>query len=363
MSKQPESEANPILEDQLGLDQEPAEAPLLNDTTIDAKADSSSNVDSLTSTATKPRWYKNPKFIALGIGLILILVGGVILLGWRNRQAQSQWMSQSWQSLQQAADKVSQEAEHSSYDSFDGVRTSLTDMQHKTEDVLAASQRQPTLLVGSSDLKQFTGAVTALKDYNAKARAEADDLSKVDDQDLNELSSLGSKAKVTVEASRAEIPAMKEPIPDNYYKLSSRYKDVIEAHQTAEDEASAKDSATKSEAEQARQDQADAQEAVTRWTQAYVSGDVNAMKQYMTTGFNKDFNFTEVTGSYRQYNYPTTFRRISADKKSDHFEIIESITFITKSDYTADTNYSNNYTFYVTKDATTKKWLVNARQP
>ena len=366
MSKQTESESNPILEDQLGLDEQPAEAPLLNDVEVGlvTPTQTGSDADSLAPDVIKRRWYKKPKLMAaLGVGALAVLASSLILLGWRNQQIQSQWMSQSWQSLQQAADTVTQESQHSSYDSFDGVRSSLTDMQHKTEEVLTASQDQPTILTNSSDLKVFTEAVTTLKNYTTKAREEADDLSKVDDQALSELSALGSKAKITVEASRAKVSVMKEPLPEYFYKLSDRYKDVIESHQTAEDEVAAKDSASKSAAEQAAQDQTDAQEAVTRWTQAYVAGDATAMKQYMTPGFNKEFNFTEVTGSYRSYNYPTTFRRVSVDKKTDHFEVVESITFVTKSDYTADTNYSNNYTFFVTKDSSSKKWLVNARQP
>ena len=89
---------------------------------------------------------------------------------------------------------------------------------------------------------------------------------------------------------------------------------------------------------------------------------MNDMKRWMTAAYAKEYDFSEVTSSYRPTNYPVSYRRVSTEKKGDQYEIVEAITYVTKSDYAPDTNYTQTFVFLVSQDSTSKRWLVNSRR-
>lgn len=367
---------DPILEDQLGLgndteDSEALDKPTKKSDTAESSESSQNRPDTsdeLTDGLAKPKpvelrpWYKRPKIWGIITGVTVVIVAILLgLLSWFNSRAQAAWLQDQWRIVGQKSERVVQESERGRYDSFDDTVRALTDLQDTLDDGLTDSQKQPTFLVAGSNLVTYRSTLDELKKYTAKARDEANDLQNVGTAELEDLKSSATQAKLAVEQARDTIKSLGPDLPSGYFALDARYKTVIDEHIASEDEAKAKENASKSKEEQAKQNQADAEAVVTSWIQAYIAAKPTDMKKYMTTAFASEFNFTEVTGSYRQYNYPTTFRRVSTDLKSDYYQIGTAITFVTKSDYTADTNYVNNYTFSVTQDKTSKKWLVNAR--
>ena len=366
----------PILEDQLGLDDFEANALDAIDPENQKKSEplkqEPTNVDDsiVKDNFSKPPvtdlrvWYKRPKILALIGGAVVLVIGGLLAgMAWRNSQVQLSWKDDQWRIIRQAADHVVDASDHGTYDNFNDAKRALTEMSDKLENTISDSQKQPTFLTSSSNLEIFRTTLSTVKTYIDKAKDQAGDLSRVSSSDLDDLKSLATQAKLKVDAAQTSGPKLSGGLPNGIYLLNERYNTLIDAHKSSQDEKLAKEEAAKSKEDQAKADQANAEEAISRWTQAYIAGSVSEMKKYMTPAFANEYNFTEVTGSYRQYNYPTTYRRVSTDKKSDYFEIVETITFITKSDYTADSNYTNNYTFYVIQDKTSKKWLVNTRNP
>jgi hypothetical protein len=176
------------------------------------------------------------------------------------------------------------------------------------------------------------------------------------------LSSVATATKLSLEDVKKQITYLQGFYPDDFFTLNERYATVIEAYESAQDEEKAKQDEEKSKEDQAKQDKANAEEAVSLWTQAYISGNTTEMRQYMTAAFAAEYDFSQVTSSSRQFNYPTTYRRVNTDKKGDQYEVIETITFVSKSDYSADTTYTQTYAFLVSQNPSTKQWAVNSQR-
>jgi hypothetical protein len=363
-----EPQHKPILEDELGLEDTPqaesAETDVVSpsETNITQAAELTDGMEKPKKTDLRP-WYKRPKVWGIILGVVSVLIALAIVGLWlRNRQLAQDYMSSDWRRLAAAADRVAIEAEKATYDSFGAVENSLGDMQDRLDDSLDAEAKLPKLFTDAAALRQYSATVTELKEYTVASRKLAGDLSQASESNLDELKSLATKTKLTVDDAKQEISVLKENFPDSYFTLSERMTTVISAHKSTLSEADAKAEAEKTAADQQKQNQANAEEAMASWTQAFIAGNTTEMRKYMTTAFAAEYDFGQVSPSARKFNYPTTYRRVNTEKKGDQYEIIETVTFVTKSDYAPDTTYTQNYILLIAQDSSTKKWLVNSQR-
>lgn len=357
---------SPILEDELGLAKDEVIARD-DQTKIEleaAKLDPSPDKKVFArqqSVHAAPFW-KNSKHLALlGLGLLLVTFSILGAISWRNRVANEEFIADQWRGLTQQAELVARTADKATYDNMGDTSRELISLSNKLADIDAQSRKQPSFLVLNSKLNGFRNLTNTLKTYVDEAKQATDKLDEIDRNDLDALQASGSAAESNMKAQKDKL-GLAGSLPDNFFTLSSRLDTIIEAHENAENEKQAEADVTKSKEEQARQNQANAEEAVSRWAEAYKKGDVNEMKRWMTAAYTKEYDFSEVTSSYRATNYPVSYRRISTELKGEQYEIVEAITFVTKSDYAADTNYTQTFVFLVSQYATSNRWLVNSRR-
>lgn len=354
----PESEHEPILEDELGLDEQYSEPVGMPEEIV-------SNREPLLGqkkTDLRP-WYKRPKTWLIGALItITLVIAAVGFMAWRNRTTSQEFMKSDWRRLSADADRVVTDAEQSNYTNFGQVEKSLIDMQERLDESRDAQAKQPTLLNDRAALSAYKAGTDELYTYTKQAREIAADLKSTDASQLDELGSSGTALKLSVEEMRRKLTFLADDLPNGFYTLDERFATVIKAYEATQNEEQAKQDAEKSKEDQERQDKANAEEAVSVWAFAYIAGKPDDMKAVMTSAFIAEYDFNQVTSSARKYNYPTTFRRVNTDKKGDQYEVILTITYVTKSDYSADTTYTQTFAYLVSQDTRTKKWLVNSQR-
>jgi hypothetical protein len=350
----------PILEDQLGLDEVSPSEPQPT-TEANATVELTDGMEKKT-TDLRP-WYKRPKTWGIVAGVTLLIIGAAVaFVAWRNRTLAQEFYTNDWRELIAASELVTTDAEQATYTSFGDVEKSLLDMQNTIDDSQADAKKLPELLGDKESKAAYLKGLEELDTYVTLAKNQAATLKDVDETQLNELSSVATATKLALEDVKKQITYLQGFYPDDFFTLNERYATVIEAYESAQDEEKAKQDEEKSKEDQAKQDKANAEEAVSLWTQAYISGNTTEMRQYMTAAFAAEYDFSQVTSSSRQFNYPTTYRRVNTDKKGDQYEVIETITFVSKSDYSADTTYTQTYAFLVSQNPSTKQWAVNSQR-
>lgn len=351
----------PVLEDELGLDEPEQDTVQANvpDTQPDKLTD---GLEKPKKTDLRP-WYKRPKVWGIISGVTLLIVAVSVLgYGLRNRQLAQDYMTTDWRKLASSADRVASSSQQANYDSYGDVATSLSNMQDKLDDSSDQLAKIPRFMVDKAALNQYGANLEVLKTYVKQAKGMAGDLGAVTTSQLDDLKSQSTKTKLSVDDTKKNVNGLKEDFPEGFYTLNERMQTVIDAHKNLTTEEQAKEDAAKSAADQQKQNQADAEESASLWTQAFIAGNTTQMKQYMTAAFIKEYDFGQVSSTSRRYNYPTTYRRVNTDKKGEQYEIQEAVTFITKSDYSPDTTYTQNYILLMAQDSSSKKWLVNSQR-
>lgn len=355
--KKSQSDETPILEDQLGLGGvSEAPTPLKTEGVVPKSEE---------KLATKPDGepqHKQPQaWMKIGLIVLGVIVLSFIGLIWYGRSQDAQSVKSRWQTVSQAAERVTSEAARSSYDSFDPTYHALGDMNTKLDELQRVNT--PRFLGDSGLVAALNKVLNDLKQYVDKAKTSTSDLSRLGSSELDSLKSSATAARLSAEdfEKRSSVTDGTR-LSDDFFTLNERLDRLIKAHSDAEDTKKAEADAALTKEEQAKQDKADAEESASRWTQAYIAGNVADMKKYMTAPFTKEYDFSGVTASWRATNYPKSYRRVSTEKKSESYEVVETITFVTKSDYTAESSYTSTFVFLITQDATSKKWLINSQR-
>lgn len=362
MKKSKSADDRPILEDQLGLGHDEVPEPKVAETpAVDELAPPTPLEEKKKMVDLRP-WYKQPKMWAKIFGGLLVLAllvfGGLI---WYGRTQDAQSVSDEWHAVGESTDRATSEVARASYDSFDPANQALADL---SDTITAAQAKNKAHFLGDAKLvESFSKTLESMKSYAEKAKEQGGSLTQLSPSDLDSLKSSSTAAKIAVEEFQKSSSLSKPTtISGDFFLLNERFERLIKAHTDAVDTKKAEADAALSKEEQAKQNKADAEEAASRWTQAYIAGSVADMKKYMTAPFSKEYDFSAVTASWRSTNYPKSYRRVSTDQKSDAYEVVETITFVTKSDYTVESSYTTTYVFLITQDSVSKKWLINSQR-
>ncbi|MBP9826901.1 hypothetical protein KBC99_00280 [Candidatus Saccharibacteria bacterium] len=343
----------PILEDKLGLD-EPQEFV-------------TPEAEKLTDGLEKPKkvdlrpWYKRPKVWGITAGAIIVLaVSAAFYFGWRNRQVWSDYTSDQWRTLKVSSEQVASIADKATYQTANDLSKSLREMESVADSSLVLSRKNSLWMVDGSEVSLWREMLEDTKAYSKTAREQTDNLASASDESLAALKDDAVGLQLKTEAVRKKIAILEGGWSDKFFDLHTRLGDIVKSYRNLTDAEQAKADLAKSQLESERQNKAAAEAAVAGWTQAYIAGNANAMKTEMTSAFTAEYDFSQVTASYRTYNYPVSFRLVSTDKKGEQYEIIEVVTFVSKSDYSPESRYTVTYNLLISQNQDSKKWLVNS---
>lgn len=160
-------------------------------------------------------------------------------------------------------------------------------------------------------------ALSDYKSYLQSLRSAADNPSKMTNQDIEEIESQAETAKTSFSKVYTKFDFLEKKLPDETYTIVSKFQDV----RTAQEEKLATEEQTKTEQErkekQEAENKAKVESLVTSFMNAYIAGNENELKKYMTAAFQKEFNYADLSSDARMYSYPESFRITLTKKTND----------------------------------------------
>lgn len=319
-------------------------------------ADTTNQKDSKKSDSPK-RFYKRVWFwLLIAAGVILLALG--IFFGIRASQQSKnkQIISQGWHDLVLETNNVTVLADKvTDQESFNAYSTELHKLDNMIDDKEFAAQK----LTGDySDVKSYKTYLTDFNRYITDSAHFSDSVasySTTDNDHLTDLSKTAKEANVTV---KQDAKYLTEDINQKIYdtqQVLTATRDNIVAKAAAD---KAKQAQAQADAAADAKNQQSVQNSVSGFLDGFVAGNAATMRQYMTTAFQNEYDFNQLTPEARQYTYPVSYRLLTTKKQdATMYTVQANVTFKNRNDAG---QYTVGYEFSVVNSS--GKWLVNSEK-
>lgn len=271
-------------------------------------------------TKKKLPFYKN-KFFWMSIGFVAIAVatiGGIFYLKMQEGKEFESQVKGIWgEVVGEAGELDTLISEMDAMEDFETVALEIKnaeDIVEENENKLKDIDAPSDYADGKDDLAEALGIYG---DYLEEIRSAADNPSGFTNQDIEEIEILADDVKTIFNRAYAKLTFLDIKLEDTSYTIISSFQTVREAYENElEAEERAKAEANR-EVQEAAENKAKSEAAVTSFMNAYIAGNESELKKYMTTAFQKEFNYADLSVDARMYSYPESFRITTTKKTSD----------------------------------------------
>jgi len=223
-----------------------------------------------------------------------------------------------WQDVQKESEALNKEVQAmSKMDDFKKIAIKIKTLESVLEDEQGELDKLRTPDNFREGKEALLLGFTDFKSYLQVLRAAADNPSKMTDKDVEEIEGTADTAKTSFSKAYSKFDVIDKKLPDETFTIVSKFQDVRKGHEeklaTEEQEKVEKER----QAQQESENKAKVESIVTSFMNAYIAGNEGELKKYMTSAFQKEFNYADLSSDARMYSYPESFRITSTKKTSD----------------------------------------------
>ena len=310
-----------------------------------------------TSGEDKP-WYKKFWPWALIVLGVLIVAGLITWLVISRKATQNQnTISNSWQEITQGANTVNTVGTKVTNDksNYSDYTTALQTYTRLISDKKYQADQLSATAADKKDVENYKNALSSLSDYISKSASQSEAIATYSSADSSGLNDLATSAENAINNFQNNAKFLRSKMPDSIYNISEvldKIKDQIDADEQKAQEA--KDAAAAAAAKDAA-DKTTVTNNINTFENGFIAGNANQMRPVMTTGFQGEYNFNQLSPDQRQFQYPSSFRVINVAKQPDgNYKAQVNVLY----KYTDNSNqYTQGYEYSVISQ--NGKWLIN----
>lgn len=305
-----------------------------------------------------PQAYKKPLYkkpivvVPVALGLFLLIVLGVwFYLANQQTRSYQEKVKSIWNEIALASTGLKGNINTTDgTEDFSNLSEGLADQNDLLKDKLVEAKEIEAPSNYQKSQQKFEEALESYSDYISAAQAVVDaDVEKVTEQRFNNLSSLGSEAKIACDQFIEESDFTKESIPPKVFKLAEVLRPIIKEAQGQRKEEEQKRKEEQQKKKEAEEQQA-AEAAVSGWMSALKDKNFQAMSQYMTPDAYQKIKPEDFEGDYTIVDFVIT--------KTNRLSLTEFEIFVTESDQWPDGAKTTTERLFTVVEAN-NKWLIS----
>ncbi len=303
-------------------------------------------------------FYKKPFFWFLVVAGLALITGIVYWALTNQKTTQNQQsIKTNWHLIVDGAKGVNDAAASATKDqtSYDNYSKKLDDYRNLMGDVKFRADQLSPVSSDKDDITRYREALVSLNDYIAEAANQSKDVANLNTADISKLNDLSGLAEQATNRFQDNAKYLSDKMPPEIFNIDetlSKQKDKLDEAKLKEQEA--QDAATNAAAQDAA-NKTTVTNNVTTFEQGYIAGNATVMRPVMTSGFQGEYDFNQLTPEQRQFQYPSSFRIISVAKQTDGTYKAQ-VNVLYK--YTDNPNqYTQGYEYSVISQS--GKWLIN----
>ncbi len=303
-------------------------------------------------------FYKKPFFWVLVVAGLALLAGIIYWALTNQKTTQNQQsIKTNWHLVVDGAKGVNDAAASATKDqaSYDSYSKKLDDYRNLVGDVKFRADQLSPVSSDKEDIDRYKAALYTLNDYISEAANQSKDVANLNTADISKLNDLSGLAENATNKFQDNAKYLSDKMPPEIFNIDetlSKQKDKLDEAKLKEQEA--QDAAANAAAQDAA-NKTTVTNNVTTFEQGYIAGNATAMRPVMTSGFQGEYDFNQLTPEQRQFQYPSSFRIINVTKQTDGTYKAQ-VNVLYK--YTDNPNqYTQGYEYSVIGQS--GKWLIN----
>lgn len=240
-------------------------------------------------------------------------------------------------------------------DSFDKYKTQLQKINSTISDKKINSNK---LTFKAQDVQRYDKFLVDFGKYTNDSAAFADKIADYTDADSEKLKAQSVTAKDSATDVRNNVKYLSESMSDGAFKiqevLATGSKSIlskelaIKAAEQAQAAQSAKDKA----------DKASVETATGNYFNAFIAGNAAQMRQYMTSAYQAEYDFNQLSASAREFVYPASFRILLTTKIDGNNYKVQANLLYKYRDGSSQYTVGNELNFIYNSGSAS--WLVNS---
>ncbi len=152
---------------------------------------------------------------------------------------------------------------------------------------------------------------------------------------------------------------LKTQLPSQLYILPDKIKEVRDQYEKNQKLEAEQKSAAAARQFQQEADESEVVRHVIKFMDAYIAGDANEIKRYMTDAYINEFDFNQLSTDYRKYSKPENFRITDTKRETDAKYAVTGMLVTVYSYQNGNNKSSQAMTLRVVRDAKYNFWLVD----
>lgn len=270
--------------------------------------------------AKKP-FYKNKVFLFFsGIFLLAVFaLTGVIYLKIVEGNKFKSKVKGVWQDVQKETNVLTENISNmSNMDSFKPVALKIKEIETLIDNKLIDLEKIQTPDMYRDGKEAFVLSLSDYKNYLQDLRTAADDPSKMTNQDIEEIEASAEKSKNAFSKLLTKYDFLEKKFPENIFGVIDKFQEVRANYEEKLAEEEQSKAEEEREEKEALENKARVESIITSFMNAYIAGNETELKKHMTSAFQKEFNYADLSSDARMYSYPESFRITITKKISDN---------------------------------------------
>ena len=286
--------------------------------------------------------HKKKLYISLGAAVAGLIILALVLILWIRPNQTAKYNRGVWYKANSASTESARYLESEiSLETAQNTASSLQSYARRLDELSYESRTAGSFTIDGAKTGELAKFLDSFANYSDSAAALLGSItsptSTLDQTTLDQLSSDG-KTLQNEAASLVEKYKLEPSLNTKLFELSTYIDSVKLKDSELKAQAAAEELNKKQDEEaQAAKKEADKQKAVSAaesYLKAFVSGNEQAVRSAITTGYASEYNFANLSPESRLSYYPKTYRVLAAtapeDPNSNKYEVSASVTYIGK---------------------------------
>lgn len=308
-------------------------------------------------TKKNQKFYKKPWFWGAAV-LSLAGIGLAIFFAifFSNQNSNKQAVSDGWHSiagqvtaLEGLAGVIQDQA------SFDKYNIELKKLNTSVADKKFNAQK---LKYKSQDTENYVEFLDRYGNYTAESSRYADKIIDFTDSEADKLKDLSGIAKTSSEKLKSNAKFIVEAMPASAFEIQATLSEANKTILTGQLSVKSKQAAEQAQTAKEAADKKAAESTSGNYLNAFLAGNAALIRQYMTEGYQREYDFNQLTAESRTVIYPASFRILSSQMvDASKYKVQANVLFKQRD---GSSQYTNGNELNIIYNAASAKWLVDS---